>query len=48
MWLDRVSNPGHLALESDVQQTMLCGPARSIRESDAYQPTCDKSRKLSY
>ena len=27
MWLDRVSNPGPLALESDVLPTALLGPA---------------------
>ena len=27
MWPDRVSNPGHLALESDVLPTALCGLA---------------------
>ena len=27
MWPDRVSNPGHLALESDALPTALRGPA---------------------
>ena len=30
MWADRVSNPGPLALESDVLLTMLRGPAISM------------------
>ena len=30
MWLDRVSNPGPLALESDALPTALCGPTKEI------------------
>ena len=31
MWPDRVSNPGHLALESDALPTALRGPAVSAQ-----------------
>ena len=39
MWPDRVSNPGPLALESDVLPTVLCGPAVSCLKR-AKQPFC--------
>ena len=36
MWLDRVSNPGPLAHESDVLPTALSGPAIHLRNTSKW------------